>query len=295
MPNGTAWTPMTLLRQIMASMPCALFAVAIQLSAQAGIPEGLREKAQSGDAAAQFALAEHLFQPKDSALLGTSETALADAMFKERAAAVAEALQWYRRSAEAGNPEAHAKLALIFRRGLRVEKNPEAGLRWQISAARLGHVPSMLILEQDYGLGVGVERNLEDSAKWAKMASDKGSVQGRFIMAVKYLEGSGVPKNVPEGLKLCRQAADEFHNGAIIRLGILHLDGEHVPQNLVEAYRLLLIGRNLSPLAALEPRFFMQRCEQLMTPAQKAEAERLAARDTEVIRQKLKDGHKARK
>lgn len=228
-------------------------------------------------------------------MLGPSEAALADAMFKERGAAVAEALQWYRRSAEAGNPEAHAKLALIFRRGLRVEKNPEAGLRWQISAARLGHVPSMLILEQDYGLGIGVERNLVESAKWAKMASDKGSVQGRFIMAVKYLEGSGVPKNVPEGLKLCRQAADEFHNGAIIRLGILHLDGEHVPKDLVEAYRLLLIGRNLSPLAALEPRFFMQRCEQLMTPAQKAEAERLAARDTEALRQKLKEGHKAKK
>lgn len=295
MPIGTAWTSMTLLRRITGSLPCALFAVAAHLSAQAGLPEGLREKAQSGDASAQFALAEHLFQPKDSAVLGPSEAALADAMFKERGAAVAEALQWYRRSAEAGNPEAHAKLALIFRRGLRVEKNPEAGLRWQISAARLGHVPSMLILEQDYGLGIGVERNLVESAKWAKMASDKGSVQGRFIMAVKYLEGSGVPKNVPEGLKLCRQAADEFHNGAIIRLGILHLDGEHVPKDLVEAYRLLLIGRNLSPLAALEPRFFMQRCEQLMTPAQKAEAERLAARDTEALRQKLKEGHKAKK
>lgn len=256
----------TIIRLMLACLP-------LLLGAQVVLPPGLRDQAAAGDAAAQFALAEAMFEGKGTDL------------------DVDGAMQWYRRSAEGRYAEAHAKMALLFGRGGKVAQNLSASRRWLISAANLGHVPSMLILEQEYNLGIGVERDLAESAKWAKRASDAGEARGQYLLATKYLGGWGVPKDAQEGARLCRLAANQMHLAAISHLGVLYLDGEGVPRDIVEAYRLLLIAKKFAATPAFEPRFFLEKCEALLTPAKRAEIEQRAEIDAQAIRKASAEKH----
>jgi TPR repeat protein len=247
------------------------------LGAQVKLPADLRDKAVAGDAAAQFALAEAMFEGNGADL------------------DVSGAMKWYRLSAEGKYAEAHAKLALIFRRGGRVAQDRTASRRWQVSAANLGHVSSMLILEQEYNLGIGVERDLAESAKWAKRASDAGEAKGQYLLATKYLGGWGVPKDAQEGARLCRLAANQMHLAAISHLGVLYLDGEGVPRDAAEAYRLLLIAKKFAATPAFEPRFFLEKCEALLTPTKRAEIELRAESDAQAIRKASAELHQRSK
>jgi TPR repeat protein len=160
----------------------------------------LRERAQSGDADAQFAWGAQL---------------TASARWQDKQ----EAAQWFFKAADQGHIEAQNELGVLFAFGIGVAQNDElayecflrAALQgmpaaqynvgvlclegkiptltletataWFSRAAEQGHVPAMNNLAIMYAKGLGVECNLETAARWFWRAANHGHVN-----AARHLE-----------------------------------------------------------------------------------------------------------
>ena len=59
-----------------------------------------------------------------------------------------EAVRWFRKSAELGNPMAQTNLALSYATGQGIEKNRDEAVRWFMTAAKNGHKEALAAIEQ---------------------------------------------------------------------------------------------------------------------------------------------------
>ena len=81
------------------------------------------------------------------------------------------ALEWYRKAADLGSPQAQFSIGYLFANGL-----------W-------------------------VSRNAEEAMKWYQKASDKGYAPAQFNLALFYANGEGVPKDTSNAQGLMQKAA----------------------------------------------------------------------------------------
>ena len=93
-----------------------------------------------------------------------------------------------------------------------------------------------------------------------------------------YVGGQGVPQDYAEAAKWFRGAADQGEPRAQTNLGAMYHRGEGVPQNYVQAHMWANLAASLLPPGidrdlAVKNR---DKAAKLMTPAQIAEAQRLA-------------------
>ncbi len=78
----------------------------------------------------------------------------------------------------------------LYCRGVGVEQDEEAGVRWFAYAARRGMKEAMHALGQAYELGVGVEIDPQSAAHWYNEAASRGVAQSDE--ALRKLRASGV-------------------------------------------------------------------------------------------------------
>lgn len=83
---------------------------------------------------------------------------------------LAEAANWYRRSAETGIPDAQYNLALLYSSGRGVERNLERSAHWFLAAALRGHPEARLNMGMLLSVGAGVEPDLIEAYKWTGLA-----------------------------------------------------------------------------------------------------------------------------
>ena len=114
----------------------------------------LKQKAESGDCQAQVALGD-----------------LQSSNFHP-----AEAIQWYRKSANQGNIDAAYKLgSQLFREtydsstGV-IKPNPAEAIRWTLCAATNHHSGACLELARAFKRGQGITTNLVEAYSWAQLA-----------------------------------------------------------------------------------------------------------------------------
>ena len=155
----------------------------------------------------------------------------------------------------------------------RSEDYPTA-LRLWMPLARQGDAGAQFNLGIMYANGRGVPQNDAEAVKWYRLAADQGDAGAQSNLGIMYANGRGVPQNDAEAVKWYRLAADQGDAGAQSNLGIMYANGRGVPQNYVLAYMWSNLasaggnaygGKNRDEVAAK------------MTPAQIAEAQRLAA------------------
>lgn len=106
--------------------------------------------------------------------------------------------------------------------------------------------------------------------------AEQGYAGAQFQLGFIYRMGWGVPQDYEEALKWLRRAADQGHNFAQSNLGFMYRDGEGVPKDYVQAhmwFNLSAASRGLKYETAAEQR---DRLAEKMTPAQIAEAQKLA-------------------
>jgi TPR repeat protein len=97
--------------------------------------------------------------------------------------------------------------------------------------------------------------------------------EAQFILGAVYTSGEGVPRNYAEALKWYRLAADQNFAEAQFNLGLMYAQGGVVPPDNVLAHMWL----NLSAAQGLkQAETSRDRVQRLMTPAQIAEAQKLA-------------------
>ena len=139
-------------------------------------------------------------------------------------------------------------------------------------AAALGDAEAELNLARMYSTGHGVPRDDVEAAKWLRRAADQGRVVAQTVLAAMYIAGRGVVKSDTEAVTWERKAADQGYAAAQSMLGSAYEEGKGAPQSDAEAARWLRQvhgGLRCRDYAA-----------HLMTPAQIAQAEALAAAKT---------------
>ena len=158
-----------------------------------------------------------------------------------------------------------------------------------------------------YGIGQGVPQDYAEATKWYRLAAEQGHADAQFNLGRMYankvsnwvarLRASldlGVPHDDAEAVKWYRRAAEQGHAGAQFNLGVMYANkasswvarlraslGLGVPQDGVQAYKWFDVAASRFSASEKESRDMAVKSRdlvaaELMTPAQIAEAEKLA-------------------
>jgi TPR repeat protein len=184
----------------------------------------LQKRADSGDAAAQFALGKAYES-------GNGVPQRAD-----------QAATWYRKAAEQGNEKAQNNLGLLYWFGDGVEKDKAEAIRWYRKAARQGSANAMFNLGAAYYNGEGVGVNDTLAYAWFLLSSEAGNSSGQdaakrsrgeqgpngfneacLAIGRMYEKGEDLPKNLESAAAWYRRAAEQGYIEATISLAALYL------------------------------------------------------------------------
>ena len=145
--------------------------------------------------------------------------------------------------------------------------------------AEKGDAESQFILGLIYFRGDGVPMNKAEAVKWFHKAAEQGDARAQFLLGVMYSNGRGIPKDETEAVKWWRKAAEQGETQAQHHLGLQYALGEGVPKDDVLAYKWSL----LAGAKHEEFRKSISIIEQLLTPEQRAEGQKLAREFKPVI------------
>jgi TPR repeat protein len=108
---------------------------------------------------------------------------------------------------------------------------------------------------------------------WFRKAADQGDAIAEFQLGNQYAFGKGVPQDYSEAMAWFRKAAEQGHRKATLFLGIMYAEGRGVSQDYVRAHMWFSLSRAQGEQSAVKG---LEMVEQWMTPAQIAEAQKLA-------------------
>ena len=151
--------------------------------------EGLRSKAEQGDAVAQYNLAVAYAKgesvPQDSK----------------------EAMKWYREAAEQGHAEAQYVIAGMYY----FVKGPQGykeAMKWYREAAEQGHAEAQLALGIMYLLGKSIPLDYVKAYAWINL----GVAQGEDSKVRDKVVGLMTPEQISEGQKLSAQLYEKIES-----------------------------------------------------------------------------------
>jgi TPR repeat protein len=189
----------------------------------------------------------------------------------------AEAAKWYRRSADAGYPEAFNGMGLLsLVKALGLAGNDESAVRLAHDESRKAEFGRVFLYPQEYPVrnqvelkeairwlrkgaeeaqsgesqlvlslltsaGIGLEKDPVQAAKWMRLAATKEPAAQAF-MGLYYLAGQGVEKDPVEAARRLREAAEKEVPIAYATLGILYGEGLGVVKDYAEARKWLRKG-----------------------------------------------------
>jgi TPR repeat protein len=220
--------------------------------------EAVKARAERGDGEAQISLASHYVN-------GTGV-----------ARDPAKAVKWLRKAADQGLARAQCLLGLSYANGEGVKPDKNEAARWMRRAADQGLAEAQFDLGMCYANGDGVPKNAAEATAWYRKAADQGLPDAECELGDCYLEGTGIPKDIPEGVKWTRKAAEQGFGQAQNALGVCYLKGIGVTKDYVQAYKWLDLAAAKGDERADDARVNLASAERYLTPAQVAEAQRLA-------------------
>lgn len=171
-----------------------------------------------------------------------------------------------------------------FERGLNAygAGDYESAFAEWVPLAEQGHVHAQFFLGIMYGKGQGILRNDTKAAKWFRRAAEQGYAKAQYNLGVMYTKGRGVPQNYAEAVKRYSRAAEQGDAKAQYSLGLMYGMGWGVPQNYVLAHMWFNLaasqGDELAAGSGDGESGNRDLLAKLMTPAQIAEAQALAAK-----------------
>jgi TPR repeat protein len=102
----------------------------------------------------------------------------------------------FKKLAEAGDREAQYNLAMLYRAGKGVAKDPEKGAHWFRRAADQGLAEAQFQLGYCYDKGEGVEQSDEYAFVWYKKAAEHGHGKAQINLGVMYANGLGTKRDL---------------------------------------------------------------------------------------------------
>jgi len=147
----------------------------------------------------------------------------------------AEALYWFKKSADLGNAASQYEMGLANEKGNGLARNEPEAARWYRIAAERGNAPANLSLGILYEEGRGVVRNASEAAKLYQRANDLGNAHAGYLLGKLYEEGRGVPMSASKAAECYRKAGSAGHALAGYLLGKMHEEGRGVQRDAGEA------------------------------------------------------------
>ncbi len=168
----------------------------------------LRQSAASGNAGAQFHLAELLLHRNSPQTLQ-------------------QAADLYLKAARQGHDQAAAKIGAMYATGQGVTRNRAEAVHWLEKAAEGGQGSA----QSNLGIILASEQQDKQAVGWLRKAAKSGEADAQNNLAVMLALGRGVRQNMRAALKWLKQAAAEEDTLAQYNLGLLYVRGTGIFQN----------------------------------------------------------------
>ena len=152
----------------------------ISASMSAALPAALRDAVAAGSPAAQYEVAQRLFEGR-----GVPQD--------QQAAAL-----WFERAASSGLAPAQFRLATIYSKGVGVQRDAAAAKRWYAKAAEAGNARAAHNLAVLYAEPVGETPDYVEAAKWFRKAAELGVRDSQYNLAILYARGLGVEQDLAQ-------------------------------------------------------------------------------------------------
>jgi TPR repeat protein len=147
------------------------------------------------------------------------------------------ALEFYRKSAEAGNAYGIDAMALLFEQGKGVPKDATEAVRWYTRAADRGDGWAMNRLAGCYENGSGVEKSQEKAFDTYRKSADLGDEWGQNNLGNCYYHGRGTVKDFEKAYGWYKKSAEQGNGAAMVNLGYYHENGIGITPDKAEAVR----------------------------------------------------------
>ena len=139
------------------------------------------------------------------------------------------------RLAATGNAYAEYNLGSRYEDGHAVAKDDTTALQWYRKAADQGLPDAQNKLGAMYASGRGVTRDYTAALRYYKLAAAKGFAEAQKNAGSIYDDGHGVPVNYTTALYFYREAAVQGLASAQDKIGVLYREGHGVKKNYVTA------------------------------------------------------------
>ena len=163
----------------------------------------MRKRAESGDAAAQFELAQYYVSEASNA---RSE--------RRTLRNQKRAFDWYSRSAKQGFAKAQFNLGHMYILGQGVDQDKSQGVDWQVKAAEQGLVEAQFEIGLRYLSGAVLEPNLESGLDMLHKAANQRHAPAQKQLGTMYFQGVGVEKDLVQAHRWFRIAELNGDNDA---------------------------------------------------------------------------------
>ena len=185
----------------------------------------------------------------------------------------AKALRLIRPLANDGDAAAQFNLGLMYVTGQGVQQDDAAAALWFRKAAEQGYALAQTNLGVLCRDGRGVAQDETEAVNWFRKAADQGDAVAEFLLGNQYAFGKGIPQDYSEAMIWYSKAAEQGHPKARLFLGVMYAEGRGVPQDYVMAHMWFSLAAARGEQKAVQA---LEMAERKMTPAQLAEAQKLA-------------------
>lgn len=117
----------------------------------------------------------------------------------------AAAVDKWRPSALAGDPDAQFNLGQAYKLGRGVPLDGAAAQEWFLKAARQGHQQA----EDNYGLALYTAGRKSDAVPWLEKSVARGEPRGELVLGTMLFNGDGIPRDVPRAYALMTLASQK--------------------------------------------------------------------------------------
>ncbi len=155
----------------------------------------------------------------------------------EIAAAFADAVGFFKRSAGLGDANGLYNLGMCYARGIGVQRNDERAFSCFRTSAEKGHPEAINNIGWFFREGRIVGKDLVLSAKWFRKSADFRNAYGEYNYALALHRGEGVERDDAEAARYFRRAMDGGCVEAVNSYGLALLRGEGVEKDVIGAIR----------------------------------------------------------
>lgn len=148
----------------------------------------------------------------------------------------AEAIRWYRASAEAGNASGMFNIGAKYEFGIGINKNEEQAAYWYKRAAEGGSGGGMMAYGTLLEEGRGIARNEAEAIHWYRASAQSGYLIGIVSLGLMLESGIGIlERNEAEAAQLYLKGAQLGDANSMVNIGLMLAEGRGVPKNDAQA------------------------------------------------------------